>query len=212
MFYKNCRCLIMRTLKIFTFILILSLTVGLLACSDEGKEDATDENQDQEQMQDEGKDPAQQGQGGNQQQMQQGQQGQQGQQAQQKVEPATKKQLVSFLNSFLDWMKSDQYVKSMKKMYPSSPEEQQQAMNARNEMNQKVMNIVKESGFENQRQVQVTLQKFQGDEDIKKLNQELRELDSTHRMMMNKYVQEQQQKMQQQQQQQQKQEKSEENK
>ena len=168
----------MNFLKIFTFVLMLSLTVGLIACSDDTKDETqTDENQPEENVQNTPPNNNQQGSQGNQQQQQmQKQQQQMQQQMQADTDTSgTKAEVKAFLKKMVIWVKSDEYINQLRKTIQPG-QDQQQSMAERKKMDKMFFDLLKNSGFPNNQSFEFSMKKYQMDEDVK---QELDKLRAT---------------------------------
>lgn len=161
-------------MKFFTFLIAISLSISLIACSDDSNEEQnTDEGQDQEQVQD----APQQQQG--QQQMQQ----QQGQQPNNQVPPqdvkiGTKADVIKFYNKSIAWIESDAFMTQMRKTIPKAqtPEENNRVMAENKKIENMFVKMADESGIPNQQSFQATMEKFKDEQEIKDLQKKLNEL------------------------------------
>jgi len=159
----------MKILKIFTLMIAISLSIGLIACSNETKEEATtDEGAQQEQMQ-----GGQQQQGG--QQMQQGQQQQNTQVPPQNVKIGTKAEVVQFMKKSIEWIESPAFIDQMRKTIPKAqtPEENSRIMAENKKIEEKFVKMAEASGIPNQQSFQATMDKFKDDKEVKDLQQKL---------------------------------------
>jgi hypothetical protein len=162
----------MKILKVFTLLIAISLTIGLIACSDDTKDDAaTDEGQQQEQVQD-----TPQQQGG--QQMQQGQQQQNTQAPPQNVKIGTKADVVKFMKKSIEWIESPAFIDQMRKTIPKAqtPEENTRIMAENKKIEDKFIEMAESSGIPNQQSFQATMDKFKDDQEVKDLQQKLNTL------------------------------------
>lgn len=150
-------------MKFLTFILALTLTIGLIACSEDNKDETqTDENQPQENVQNTPQNNNQQGFQGNQQ-----QQMQQNQQIPTNVDTSkTKPELKTFLKKMVIWVESSEYMTQLRKTIQPG-QNQQQSMAERKIMDEMFFNLLKKSGFPNSKSFEYTLRKYQQEEDIK---------------------------------------------
>jgi hypothetical protein len=159
----------MKILKVFTLLIAISLTFGLIACSEDSKEETTtDEGQQQEQV----KDTPQQ-QGG--QQMQQGQQQQNTQAPPQNVKIGTKADVIKFMKKSIEWIESPAFIDQMRKTIPKAqtPEENTRIMAENKKIEDKFIQMAEASGIPNQQSFQATMEKFKDDQEVKDLQQKL---------------------------------------
>ncbi len=165
----------MRISRILTLLLAMTLSISLIACSDDSNDEAaTDEQEGQEQVQDT---PQQQGQ---QQQMQQQQQQMQQQQQNTQTPPqdvkiASKDDVKNFLKKSIKWIESDAFMQQLRRTIPKSQDEQERnrTLAENKKIEEMFVKIADESGIPNQQSFSATMEKYKDDEEIAKLQQQI---------------------------------------